>query len=95
MKHTQGKWIGRQKRDNNIYEYIVYAENGRRAIAEIDGENAEENKANALLIAAAPDLLAACKEAHSRGAHKAGKHNTGKRPDICWLCAAITKAEGK
>jgi hypothetical protein len=52
--YTKGKLIGRQKRGNNIYEYIVYAENGRRTIAEIDGDNPEENKTYAALFAAAP-----------------------------------------
>lgn len=55
--YTKGNLIGRQKRGNNIYEYIVYAENGRRAIAEIDGIDSKENKANAILFAAAPELL--------------------------------------
>jgi len=40
------------------------------------------------------DLLAACQEAHRRGAHQTGPHDTGSRPEICWLCDSIAKAKG-
>ena len=67
LEYTQGKWSYRQKRGNNIYEHQVLCDN-RIVIAELDGEDfeikgsndlskASEIKANAKLIAAAPDLL--------------------------------------
>jgi len=67
LEYTQGKWSYRQKRGNNIYEHQVLCDN-RIVIAELDGEDfeikgsndlskASEIKANAKLIAAAPDLF--------------------------------------
>jgi hypothetical protein len=61
-KHTQGPWM-------IIHSYNIVAENGRRGIASAGGyQNNQkteavhaENCANARLIAAAPDLLAALK----------------------------------
>ncbi len=61
-KHTPGPWTVR-------YQYNVFA--GKRSIAGCGGytsndpneDTHEVNMANAHLIAAAPDLLAACKEA--------------------------------
>ena len=41
----------------------------------------EERWSNAMLIAAAPDLLAACKEAEFLAAHGVGAVNTSKDPD--------------
>ena len=67
LEYTQGKWSYRQKRGNNIYEHQVLCDN-RIVIAELDGEDfeikgsndlskASEIKANAKLIAAAPEML--------------------------------------
>jgi hypothetical protein len=69
----------------------------------------EEREANANLIAAAPDLLAACKEAYFAWAHGAGSVTTSDDPDtranaerniregkriMKLIAAAIAKAEG-
>lgn len=52
------------------------------------------NKANARLIAAAPELLEACKEVHRLMAYPVLTHSTFDRiRDI--LKQAITKAQGK
>ena len=75
LEYTQGKWSYRQKRGNNIYEHQVLCDN-RIVIAELDGEDfeikgsndlskASEIKANAKLIAAAPEMLDACIESLS------------------------------
>lgn len=70
MKHTPGPWKFRQKRGNNIYEHIVHNEH-YKIIAFLDAEGASgpseyekanEVKANAALIAAAPEILANLKE---------------------------------
>ena len=65
--HTPGPWTFRQARGNNIYEHLVQTQG--RVIAELNPpswvnksdliEESEIIKANARLIAAAPDLLAA------------------------------------
>lgn len=57
-KHTQGEWQSRSE-DSDLYIYSPM----HGAIATIPkviyGNNSEEHKANAKLIAAAPDLLEA------------------------------------
>ena len=64
-KHTPGPWsINRSK---NGYPYQIYAANGThvRSVtrwAALSVPALPEGEANAHLIAAAPDLLAACKE---------------------------------
>ncbi len=57
-----------------------------------DGEGWLEDCANARLIAAAPDLLAACKAARSFGSQ--GDNDEGFSVSEM-LCAAIAKAEGR
>ena len=98
MKHTPGPWQCAvdtpgirpttrgviAPRCENMLLATVYNPAGR----------IKEREANARLIAAAPELLDACVEAHQRGAHKTGKHNPGSAPGTCWLCAAIAKAMG-
>jgi hypothetical protein len=85
MTHTKGEWI---KGHNVSQEPIVRplsfdnGENGGFVIAQTFGR---DKHANARLIAAAPDLLAACKMALNEGDdHKA----------IEAIKAAIAKAEG-
>jgi hypothetical protein len=65
-------------------------DNRNKVIAFIhDDVPADTRKANAHLIAAAPELLAALKEEHG---YDDPLHITAQ-PD-CWKCAAIAKAEG-
>lgn len=66
MKHTKEKWVIDGQIDGNM---VVYLKAGKKILATIatleDGVNNaarnKEAKANAQLIAAAPDLLEACK----------------------------------
>jgi hypothetical protein len=60
MKHTPGPWKARSR-------YVMTKRPDRRSentVAEcrLSGRHDKEDAANALLIAAAPDLLAACEE---------------------------------
>lgn len=58
-KHTPGKWESKQSRGNNIYEYKVISPN-LKTICEMEADSKadiEQVKANAQLIAAAPELL--------------------------------------
>jgi len=71
MKHTPGPWEWKQSRGNNRYEHSVFTHH--QIIAALDGDTnvsddfqlSENIKANARLIAAAPELLEACKQALS------------------------------
>lgn len=63
MKHTPGPWtLGRSGYNDNLqYRYVI--QSPTRLVANAFGvadEPAEEAEANARLIAAAPELLAAC-----------------------------------
>ncbi len=99
---TQGKWTWKQNRGNNVYEHSVRADNGRQIIAELSGEGCtkEEVKANARLIAAAPELLEAL-EAAELSLNECTRHllGTGPIPDpeavaltIIQIKEAIAKA---
>lgn len=96
MKHTQGKWqYGKPFLTNKYGGTIIIHLNGvpiAKVFEEIGRETAE---ANARLIASAPELLEACKEAilflESLG--------NESEPDFCFdiynkLEQAISKAEG-
>lgn len=70
MPHTPGDWQMTQGSLGGTDVSCVEAESGvRMVVASVGGWNAEEVRANAHLIAAAPELLAACKLAlrFSRG----------------------------
>lgn len=61
-EHTDGPWrVGGTKQIPMTTCREIASDNGR--IGLVYGVVDEENKANAMLIAAAPELLAACKEA--------------------------------
>lgn len=89
-KHTPGPWEHKPKSTTvyigNKLQAIVSAEVG---IKDIDWEEAE---ANARLIAAAPDLLNACKLAL-----RFFSNDSGSNIDICknYIEQAIQKAEGE
>ena len=92
MKHTPGIWEARQTRGNNIYEYEYRVSTIGKTIADIDGDDAEENKANAALIAACPDMLDALKMIVAAGLDT----DRVKLPVAHWrqIEAAIAKATG-
>lgn len=66
MAHTPGPWTIRH--GTNVFGKDIHYRNSERVVANAGGhdnnrffeEVSEENKANAILIAAAPELLAAC-----------------------------------
>lgn len=94
-KHTPGPW---QLSENGLAVYgpgedpwgITYLTlYEQRAIAQGEGIPDEGQRANARLIASAPDLLAACEE-------WAEIWQPGKKHEAAWrrLMAAIAKAKG-
>ena len=116
-KHTQGPWTGKEDDDGEIW---VLRPDGQSGLCRMlppkgkftHGETLEkidmhpENLANAHLIAAAPDLLEACKEALEAlfnlapRYRKKGCFGNGAQEDdcICTACIlkrAIAKVEGK
>lgn len=83
-KHTPGEWYA----DDTLK---VRAEKDNRPVAEVDLDACEWgiSEANAQLIAAAPDLLSACKCLLETAFQK-----DVKTPDILQAEAAIRKATG-
>ena len=103
MAHTPGPW---NVTDNSWETSTVYDEDGRPvALCPIDERCDEENQqtyerikeANALLIAAAPDLLEALHRimdyAHTGAAVR--DIDTSEQPEFVAARAAIAKAEGR
>lgn len=65
-KHTKGRWVSADYGDYKDYDgkcRVILGENGDIRTAVVLGFDTEENKANARLIAAAPELLDALKDA--------------------------------
>ena len=89
-KHTPGKWEW-STGDPQLRNYGVYSIEGGR-IAEV----LNQNTANASLIAAAPDLLAALKDLQG-AVREHGLLDIKKRFSLCnadaQACKAIHKAE--
>jgi hypothetical protein len=108
VKHTPGPWTAREQKNRSgiVIGWIVEAENGDR-IGWPSYANAESNEgdrapfattaANARLIAAAPDMLAALKHVDERVIGPSPDEPL-LHPDIseAWrvVRAAIAKAEG-
>ncbi len=62
--HTPGPWVARFTQHEWVVSSPVAGEYGQRIAITNDGDRGQDsNEANAHLIAAAPDLLAACQEA--------------------------------
>lgn len=86
MKHTPGRWT---KQDGFLTIYTI-SDHATNAIAHVlhrgnsngSAVTREEAEANANLIASAPDLLAACKEAMFAWAHGVGSVTTSDDPDV-------------
>lgn len=96
--HTPGPWEFEISSDGSRAEVSCerWAEFARIWI-QVEGEDFPEGRANARLIAAAPDLLAACQEASLQLQYLADKFNaTGTGTAVlAKLDAAIAKAEGR
>jgi hypothetical protein len=90
-KHTPGPWHV----DAGDYKYHIYysREQSDHYFVEVDGDDDDEAKANARLIAAAPDLLAALKALLFNAQHGNGldAHYRAQGEAL----VAIAKAEGK
>ena len=92
--HTPGPWIICDKQEEPRTVKIGTGENGWLGVAQSFGDTQAEATANAKLIAAAPDLLAAAKDALTwikRDIKHMDPYNFG----VINLELAIAKAEGK
>jgi len=85
---TVSNWIGRMRADGSKVEYIV-AHTDRDSLRD---DVLVRNDANARLIAAAPDLLAACVESLARFEQDGWPLNEANTAAIELLRAAIGKA---
>lgn len=93
VKHTAGVWIPHF--DGNRW-FVRLQEDalqfGYVEICEVNGPE-HEDEANARLIAAAPELLEAAKEAIQE-LGRIGHQDNPEFPEFQKLCAAVDKAEG-
>jgi hypothetical protein len=95
VKHTPGKWTsghaGVQRRP-----VVVAARAGRPVtVATIDSGNKDEDEANARLIAAAPDLLAALRNARAALGIRDDFVPLGCMEIAAEIDACLIKAEGR
>jgi hypothetical protein len=99
--HTPGPWQWRQNHPRAVYMYEVEAVDGKSTrIAcigdcypdERDAAMIEQQQANARLIAAAPELLEACKRAIAF-LSLGPDYNPQNVAEVLW--SAIDKAEGR
>ncbi len=94
MNYTKGEWEA-YITETMPARFTICADNGNKGIAKTVLDNsitALEKKANARLIAAAPDMYEALKLYQS--------HQQGTSGHYCWKCAeaidkVLAKAEGK
>jgi len=106
MGHTKGKWKLLRGR-NRYYEipddyhtmmqscfYICGPKHHNDFVADLIVSNSPEGKANACLIAAAPDLLAACK-AMAGECRNTGNLDEGQSIALMGIIDAITEAENE
>ncbi|MCK5608853.1 hypothetical protein KAR91_43675 [Candidatus Pacearchaeota archaeon] len=100
MSHTKGEWIA--TRGSHSYPLEITTET--KTIAQIEARKSiDETEANAQLIAAAPDLLDACRKALSKfrlmyekieaGYNTEDLYTDSKSWPLTTLRNAITKAE--
>lgn len=93
-KHTEGRWIAADYGDYKDYDgkcRVVLGENGDIRTAVVLGFDTEENQANANLIAAAPELLAAL---NAMMTHMGMDEDEWNKPTFDQARKAIAKAEG-
>ena len=98
MKHTPGPWIITKSQRASLCEASIEisSKNGR-FICDMGDYPNEADKANALLIASAPDLLTVAKSCLAYFEYMKAQ-NSNFTPDKKWLKplkVAITRAEGK
>ena len=91
MPHTSGPWEHAIEQDGENRNICVFAAENRGIICDIGGGEFDERLANARLIAAAPELLAACKWALTN-AMAAGNEWT---PYCNAIRSAVNKATGQ
>jgi len=109
MEYTKGPWKYKQNRGNNIYEHSVFT--NEQVIAELNCSKdiktsgmidiSENIKANARLIAAAPEMYEECKKQLDWLEHIKTQITApttvcmGFDQSIKYLQAVIAKAEGR
>ncbi len=93
--HTPGPWMKTTENKGAIPEHfrplVVTNRSGDRVVARLPDGWAEEDRGNAVLIAAAPDMLAACEEVLNEVA--AGCDLSDETCKV--IEAALAKAEGR
>ena len=94
MSFTPGPWHRNVDEEGHNPDICVTDRRGD-ILCDIGGGLLETRLANARLIAAAPDLLAACKEAAHRMRHHLVVASPWGNEVVEELEAAIAKAEGK
>lgn len=102
-KHTKGPWLPHWLMGNGDTHWIVPADQPNAPLAKVDafaptdGDMELEGKANARLIAAAPDLLAALRDVIGwiPGGASEMWHTDAPSKAVERARAAIAKAEGK
>lgn len=93
-KHTPGPWKVSLE-DYSENRAYIRSEEYDRDIACVLGYSSEQLKANAKLIAAAPDLLAACERALVAFENQPPNYNEDRYEPLLKLSAAIKKAGGR
>jgi hypothetical protein len=92
MNHATGPWVVRETQDDELYE--VYREEGGELIA--FAADTADQRANARLIAAAPELLEVLREVALGCERRLRKGKDQADLETLRLCrSAITKAEGR
>lgn len=91
--HTPGPWTAHEETKYRRAE-VTHNERGD-PIAEVFGPSADQRQANARLIAAAPEMLTALRDAENWLGELDAGPDTGAQALIAELRAAIAKAEGR
>ena len=95
-KHTPGPWYPHYAKADHCLSSSVWGQEPGNQVAVIGGKSLEAMNANARLIAAAPELLAALNAASEWLNDMGCEH---EEPDltcvVCLVNAAINKAEGR
>lgn len=95
MKHTSGPWhIEHEYNIFSEHQRLVASAGGYTTNAD-NGEHVIENMANARLIAAAPELLEACRAAVERFEDIDADYDIWSYGTVNELKAAIAKVEGE